>query len=1066
MRKTSSIAIGVILLVSLSACTKEARKARLAQRGENYFHSGDYDKAKLEYLNLLRLEPENAISYLRLGHIWSEQGALLRAAPCLLKARELLPDNVDNRVRLARTFLVLGRRGDGFAEAMRVLQQAPNNGEAARLAVESALNEEDLKRVEAALERMPQENGDRRLAAALIAVRLGNRDQARQMTESALASEPKSAAAHSLMGVILLAEKQTGQAAEEFRQAAELSPVRSGERVRYAQFQLQTGAPDEAVKTLTSITKAAPDFLPAWLLLAEISLGKKKYDESLTFVRNVLSRDPGNLDGTILEAKNLNAKGEADRAIQTLQQADTQYPNFPPIKVELARCYLQKNDPAQAATFLNQALAAKPDYAEAILLLAQINLRTGKAQAVVESMSSFASNHPENPVAKFLLADAYRVLGQLDDAAKIFRDQLTTSPNSADACLALGIILAQQKKNDEARAMLERAQQLAPNNPLPLSHLINFDLANGNIASAQHRIDEQIQSNPNSAVNYFLQGRIWAAQSNWPKAEEAFKKTLELNPNLTAAYQMLAATYIQSNRQADAIHQLEQVIAREPKDIRSLMSLATLYEKTGAPEKSRETYERLIAIAPDFAPALNNLAYIYLERLKQVDRAYQLAEKARSLQPGEGSIADTLGWVLFRKRDYSQALTLLNDAAAKSPSDPEIQYHLGMCHYMMGSTDAAKTAFEQSLKGTADFAGKVEAQRRLNLITQKSDATLPLEQLEAMIKSQPDDVPARVHLADKYKAGGRPRDAAAQLDEVLKLNPRFVPAVVRLAELYSESLNDQSKAQDYANTARQLAPADAGTLALVGRVAFKSGNYSWAYSVLKQASDQISSDAVAASAFGWAAFYVGKTAEATQAMERVVKLAPGTPSAEDARTWLEMMEIESGARVEKDAAPKVDAVLKKDPNYAPAQLARAALLAKSDAVKSAIDVYQKVLARFPDCAMAEKRLAALYLRQPDTLEKAADLAIRARRAQPDDIDVMRTEARISYQRKDYARALELLDQSASKQALTPDDLYYKGICALQTNDAPHAREALTQALAGGLPDPLAAEAKRALGQIK
>src|SRR6185295_4067150 len=204
--------------------------------------------------------------------------------------------------------------------------------------------------------------------------------------------------------------------------------------------------------------------------------------------------------------------------------------------------------------------------------------------------------------------------------------------------------------------------------------------------------------------------------------------------------------------------------SREPKDTRSLMSLASLYEKTGAADNSRETYERLISIAPNFAPALNNLAFICLERLNQVDRAYQLAEKAHSLQPGEGSIADTLGWVLFRKRDYSQALTLLNDAAAKSPNDPEIQYHVGMCHYMMGNSDAARTAFEQSLRGTTDFASKPEAQRRLNLITQKSNAAVSVEELEAMVKHQPDDVPARVQLADKYKTAGRSKDAAAQLD--------------------------------------------------------------------------------------------------------------------------------------------------------------------------------------------------------------------------------------------------------------------------------------------------------------
>ena len=49
--------VTVILAVTLiTACSKESKKARLLGEADNYFKAGNYDKAKLSYLNVLRLD--------------------------------------------------------------------------------------------------------------------------------------------------------------------------------------------------------------------------------------------------------------------------------------------------------------------------------------------------------------------------------------------------------------------------------------------------------------------------------------------------------------------------------------------------------------------------------------------------------------------------------------------------------------------------------------------------------------------------------------------------------------------------------------------------------------------------------------------------------------------------------------------------------------------------------------------------------------------------------------------------------------------------------------------------
>ena len=88
------IMAALLAALFMAGCSVEAKKARLIEQAERDFKSGEYERAKIEYMNLLRLDPQNATTYQQLGLIWFEEGAPLRAAPFLIKARELAPGNL------------------------------------------------------------------------------------------------------------------------------------------------------------------------------------------------------------------------------------------------------------------------------------------------------------------------------------------------------------------------------------------------------------------------------------------------------------------------------------------------------------------------------------------------------------------------------------------------------------------------------------------------------------------------------------------------------------------------------------------------------------------------------------------------------------------------------------------------------------------------------------------------------------------------------------------------------------------------------------------------------------
>src|SRR5690349_9805021 len=132
--------------------------------------------------------------------------------------------------------------------------------------------------------------------------------------------------------------------------------------------------------------------------------------------------------------------------------------------------------------------------------------------------------------------------------------------------------------------------------------------------------------------------------------------------------------------------------------------------------EARDAYEKVINAAPNSALALNNLAALYSEQLGQIDKAYDLAKRARDATPNEAHIADTLGWITFKKGDYRNALPLLKESAARLPDSGEVQYHLGLTQYMLGDEEGAKVALQKAVQGPATFPQTEEGQQRLAIL--------------------------------------------------------------------------------------------------------------------------------------------------------------------------------------------------------------------------------------------------------------------------------------------------------------------------------------------------------------
>jgi tetratricopeptide (TPR) repeat protein len=1047
------IAIVLVFATQLGACRKaEDKKLLILARANQFFRDNDYEKAKIEYLNVLRLDRTELTALQRVGTIWLEQGAPLEAYPYFSQAHEFAPDDSTIEGKLIEILVDLGETEAARARAIAILKDSPAAEEAILAVARTACNQKEFDEVREQLRKIPEGNDLLyHLAAARLAISENDLAYAESELDQAGLLKPSSIRVHLDHAEVAVLRNDRAKAAKEFQTACDLSPVRSTARLKYAEFFNAVGEAEKAIELLEQTTQQAPDFLPAWCLLADIRLSQKQVDQAALLVENVLSRDPQNLNALLLQAEVWIGKGETKQAVDLLEGLSSTYPAVPLVSYQLARGYFAQNNLVQAAGALNDALTVKPDYTQAILLQAKIQLKEGKPALVIPAMVTLIQRTPTLTIARKLLAQAYSDSERLQDAAETLAAGLNLSAGWIDGYIELGNVLRRQQKGTAARAAFSRVLELDPENTEALEALVDADLEKNDPTSAMARVAQKLEKKPDSAEAYLLRGKIYRAQHDWTQAEANLHKALELAPSFFAPLHLLVSIYSETDRSVQAISELRTFLTKNPSHIDALTDLGLVYDRTQDYAKAREIYQQILSIVPESVGALNNLAYIFAEHLDEPEEAIELAARARALQPLNPAIADTLGLALYRNADYRQAQTVLRDAAAKLTNNADVQFHFGLASYIMGDSSSAETAFQAALD-----AGRQEPEAVRCLKFLRDARSLTSEQLEEESRQHPDDVMIWNQLGEYLHQRGVFSKSAAAYERALQINPEFAPAAIKLAELNLGPLQDAAAAFDFAKRARDLLPADASVAGLLARAVMRIGNTAWAYSLAQEAARRLSNDPRAIHDLGWSAYSMGKMDQARGLMQTVGRLNPDPAVASDATIFLQMTST-AVSDVE------IDKVLAKEPAYIPALMAKAEH--RSDPT-SAISLYQEVLDHWPEFPIAQKFLAALYAEEPGKLDAAFDLALKARNSLIDDPELAQTLGVISYRRNDFSYAVQCFQETARKRPLRPRELYYLGIAQLRLSKDQESRKALETAIRAGLPEPMMEEAKAVVADLR
>ncbi len=1080
---SSRLPATLLLALALSACSSKNKLTEAREQAEAAFNAGNYEKAKISYISLARLETTNAASLAKLGKIWMLQGVPLRALTFLQEALKKAPGDVESRVLLATAYLSAGGAKEAHREALTVLDTAPDNQEALMLVVDTARTPEELNTARLRAEKFPVRDCVAvHVANTVFAMRSGDLAGARQEIARAFAADPKSAVARIAAGKMHMAKREFPAAESEFRTAAGLAPLRSIPRLTLAEFKLNSGGYAEAVKLAEEVISQAPDYVPALVLSAQASVGLKDSTGAKATLEKVFKVDRDHLAARILQAEILITDGDLKTAQDVLKRLITVYPNQPLVDFHLALAYARGGDMEGALPLLEQAVSVAPGYVEPVVLLAELNLLRGQAGEADGPLREVLGKRPNLVQAASLLATAYDMLGRTDAAITVMKKLVEDAPGNPAYQVQYGKILSKAGRFDEARAAMEQALALRPDELSIVRELVDLDVARKDYTSALARAESIMAKRPDSPEGLYLQGRIHAGAKEWDKAKPLLLKAVEIDPTHFAAYQLLIDCYLLTGEMPNALKRLEELLKQKPDNKQAWMISALIYDRQQQYAQARDAYEKLLALKKDIPMALNNVASIYSQRLPDAAKAFDYASRARALRPGgditasptirreTGFIADTLAWIHFQRGEYSRALNLIEESIAVVGDKPEIQYHRGMIAYQLGKTDLARTSLQLAAAGPAgeDFPGKSEIPAKLALLGTSTGGTpaMASAELEALATKSPSDVVLQTRLAEAFENEKNFPKAVEVYERVLKVNPKLTDQALRLARLYSGPLKDGKKALEVAGKARDAAPDDPRVAVDAGAIALECGDYPLAYRLMQEGARVIKNDPVVSSNLATATYTQGYVQEARRIMEPLRNAALEPARLEEVTAFLDFTALTPGNAALTAAEARIKEWTARKPDFLPALMASASLSAAKGNVAAAAEAGENILRRFPAFDPAKKLLVSLYVDDPTRQDRAYDLAGQAiARTMADDGELVGMLASLSFQRKEFNRVVQLLERNGSKRPLNAGELYVLSMSLVKVAPADRARKALNQALQAGLTGEKAETVRKALDSL-
>ncbi len=411
-------------------------------------------------------------------------------------------------------------------------------------------------------------------------------------------------------------------------------------------------------------------------------------------------------------------------------------PNDRDTAAELAGYYYMVGRPDLSLPLTSRLLQSGVKNAQIYYLDGVANRSIGRVKEATDDLEQASNLEPTNSQVLLTLTDLYLSTGRASDAERVAKRATTFNQTDPHSWLNYGLVLAQEKKYEEARVAFETAAKIDPKDATPINLEARSYIDQSAAALAQQTYDRSLAIDPKNAdamlgkarlyvashqINDAIaeydkvlplltddderaalvseEGKAYAAEKMPTQAEAAYRRAIADYPKSLVGHLQFGDYYasVQNLGAAEAEWTLALGPNRDNRE--ALLRLGELYVRRGDGNKAVSTYQRLTELAPNDPNALALLAQSYT-MVRQYDRARDAYRRSFEMQRTPQALAG-LGASDYAVHNYRECSQIF-DAIDKGASDflkqsPALYIVMGECYSQTNQKSKAKDAFTNFL---------------------------------------------------------------------------------------------------------------------------------------------------------------------------------------------------------------------------------------------------------------------------------------------------------------------------------------------------------------------------------
>lgn len=780
MKRFIKIFLLGLLFALLSACGAEGRKQAYFDRGMELLEEGDIARARLEFKNVLQIDPKHARAWYELAEIEATQQNWGAAFGAYGKAVELDPQNLQARVKRGQLLFDSGQLEDALADIEAVLAVDPENPDALALRGAVQARRGELKAavldVEAALAIEPRHRNGLLLLAQIRRAQ-NDREEAKRLLEEAIQAHPRDA---QLRLVLAGLHQEAGDSAAARVQLEQLVAMEPGQLLHLARlvgFLTEEGWKDEAEEALRRALTADPEQYQTKLMLVEWSVQQRGLEPGLKLLEDFVAAEPDvfPLRFALAELYRAADRDEAARsAYRAIIELDELGPQGRRARGRLAALLLAGGRQDEAETLVAEVLKEDPRDVDSLLVRATIALGRKDADRAVADLRDALHNDPGSTRALRLLARAHVMREETALAQDALEKAIETSPDDPLAYLELAQLRVDTGDMAGASATLERFLDRVPDNSLVQSALARIQLSQEDWQAMERTAARIRESQPDHPLGYYLEGLILQRAGELAESVRAFEMALEKRPDAVEPLLALAKSHLALEQPDQAETRLQQLLVAQPANAAALNLLGEVYASTGRFPEAFAQFRQVIAMNPSSPNAYARLAELQV-RSGDLDAAAETLRSGVEATDRNAFLVFRLGMALQDLGRYDASIEAYGEVLETNPQADAVVNNLAMLLVNHRADDPASLARARELTQRFEGSDQWVLLDTLGWVQFRNGATdraqVTLEKAASLVDPLPPEM--QYHLGMLYDRLGRHEEARTLLADALNANRPF-----------------------------------------------------------------------------------------------------------------------------------------------------------------------------------------------------------------------------------------------------------------------------------------------------